>query len=58
MSTATNVSTGKPKVGGAIYRVPFGSLTHRMIPAKCLMRGIGLLWRFSVKPKLHIDLCI
>ena len=29
MSIATNVSTGKPKVGGAIWRAPLGlSLIH------------------------------
>lgn len=28
-------------------RVPLGSLMSGAIPAKCLMRGIRLLWRFS-----------
>ena len=33
---------------------PCGSLTRRMIPAKCLMRGIGLLWRFNPPYSLHL----
>lgn len=33
---------------------PCGSLMSGAIPAKCLMRGIGLLWRFNLLYSLHL----
>ena len=35
-------------------RIPLGSLMSGAIPAKCLMRGIGLLWRFNLLYSLHL----
>ena len=34
--------------------VPLGGLMSGAIPAKCLMRGIGLLWRFNLLYSLHL----
>ena len=34
--------------------VPLGSLMSGAIPAKCLMRGIELLWRFNLPYSLHL----